>query len=59
MCKEILKEMKLFISENMSGRQSNQFPNVVTEYMKVRISIFPMQDFRHTLVNSKKTKSSL
>lgn len=58
-CKEILEEIRLFISENMSGRQSNQFQNVATENMKVRISIFPMQDVRHTLVNSKKTKYSL
>lgn len=59
MCKEILEEMGLFILENMSGRQSNQFPNVATEKMKVKNSTFHMQDVGHIIVNSKKTKYRL
>lgn len=59
MCKEILKEMRLFISENMLGRQSNQFPNVATECMKVKNSTFLMQDVGHILVNLQKTQYRL
>lgn len=59
MCKEILEEMRLFILENMSGGQSNQFPDVAAEKMKVKNSTFHMQDIGHITVNSKKTKYRL
>lgn len=52
----MLEEMRLFISDNMSGRWSNQFPSVAAEYMEVKNSTFPMQVVGHVLVYSKKTK---
>lgn len=55
MCKEILEEMRLLISKNVSGRQSNQFPNVSIEYMKGKNSTFLMQDVGHMLIMLKKT----
>lgn len=35
-CEETLEEMGLFIPENVSGRQSQKFPNVASEQMKVK-----------------------
>lgn len=53
-CKESLEEMELFISEKVSGREINKFPDAVEQQMNLKRTGFHVWDVGYITVSLQK-----